>query len=539
MQNQQENPVEAFGSTDPRAYWRMLRERWWMIVLVLVVAVGLAAVYLAQKVPLYSATAAIVHETTSLETVLFGSRLVEDPNVYRGLQTSANLVTSQEVATMVKKDLASNRSVGELSQMVTATAPAVDSWSNTIVVSAVSPSASEAADVANSFVRQFVVYKEEADRELIVSAQTVLQGQIDAMSASERSSAVGTSLAQRLDQMKLLENFHTPGYSVSQVAAIPAAPFTPVPLQTLIVAALMGIVLGLVLVFLLGYFDRRIKDEETLEWEFGVPVLASPPRLGKRGRGTAGENGGNHAVGFAHRETSLESFRTLRSNLHYAGLGTDELRVLLVTSALPHEGKTTTAINLALTLAMAGEKVVLVEADLRKPTIQKYLGVPSGAGLSNVLSGGLAPTAVLQKVSLAPFAPKVSHHMAARQVTAPAGGQPASLFCLYLPAGPLPGNPTELLGSEKMGQALDQLRTVADYIVIDSPPLLVVSDAMGMIQYSDGVLLTARLGRTTLDEARSVRSQLDRVGARVLGIVATGAPTRHKYSRYGYYAAGS
>ena len=535
MDTQRENPVEAFASTDLSTYWQGLRERWWIIVVAVVVAMGLGLLYLTIKTPVYRATSAIVREQTSLETVLFGSRLVDDPNVLRGLQTSADLVTSEGVAVLVKQDLGSDRSIGELSSMIQAIPPEPDSGSYTIMISAVSGSAAEAAEVANSFARQFVVYREEADLELITSARQVLQRQLDSMSATDLASGGGAALSQRLEELKLLEDFHTPGFVVSQVAARPNSAFSPRPAQTLIVGALMGIVLGLVLVFVLGYFDRRIKDEQTMEWEFGAPVLASPPLVGRRWA-VSGNDASRGAVGFDGREVSLEAFRALRSNLHYMGLGTDQLRVLLVTSALPREGKTTTAINLALSLALAGEKVVLVEADLRKPTVHRYLGIPNGAGLSNVLSGGLPPTAALQKVSLTTFAPKVRVQAAAENSAAP-GELHAGLSCL--PAGPLPSNPAELLGSEKMGQALAQLRSVAGYIVIDSPPLLVVSDAVSLIQYTDGVLLTARVGGTTLEEARSVRSQLDRVGARVLGVVAAGGPARRRYRKYGYYAAGS
>ena len=181
----------------------------------------------------------------------------------------------------------------------------------------------------------------------------------------------------------------------------------------------------------------------------------------------------------------------------------------MVTSSIPAEGKTTLAVNLALTLAEAGRRVVLIEGDLRRPRVTRYLGMVGGAGLTNILAGTADVKEVLQ-----PFGD---------------GGMSV------IAAGPTPPNPSELLSSSHMSELLRILGRENDYVLVDAPPLLPVADASALAVAVDGVLLCVRYGSTRRDQVKQTRVTLDRVGARTLGVVLNAVPPRAELSSaYGY-----
>jgi len=285
-------------------------------------------------------------------------------------------------------------------------------------------------------------------------------------------------------------------------------------------------VLGFGLVFLLDYLDKRMKDVKGLEHSFGLPVLAVVPAI--NGRWKRRKNGKRHsdAVGFATHPSLLESFRTLRSSLQYFGVGKD-IQSILVTSGMPREGKTVTAINLALSLALAGNRVVLVEADLRRPMVPQYLGVKNDIGLSTVLATGEGLADALQLVHLETFAPGPLEK--GREVDGVSLQR--NLYCL--PSGPLPPNPAELLGSSRMEKLLRDLRlnNKVDYVIIDTPPLLPVADAMALAPHVDAVVIATRVNWTTRDEALEVKNMLQRSGSRAIGLVAGGVKIKSGYYR--------
>jgi Mrp family chromosome partitioning ATPase len=291
----------------------------------------------------------------------------------------------------------------------------------------------------------------------------------------------------------------------------------------------VGLVLGLGLAFLLEYLDRRIKDEQTMEKLFGVPVLATVPlvsgRWGERRKGRS-----DVSIGFADKHSPLiESFRTLRSNLQYFGVDT-EIRTILVTSSLPREGKSTVSINLGLGLALSGARVIVLEADLRRPMLHTYLKLGNDVGLSNVLAGTHTFSEAMQLVRVDDYMPEDTRKRI------PSGAEDLLLqknfYCIT--SGPLPPNPSELMGSAKMQELLRTAAEAADYVIVDTPPLLLAADAVTLSAQVDGVLLTARLFSTTRDEAQATREVLERVGARVIGAVAFGGRLSQSYYRRGY-----
>jgi len=512
---------------------RVLRERKWIIIGLAVVAVAGSLCVSKLSSPQYKATADVVLQNTRLDEALFGAQIFRINDQERALATAVNLVETSSVVERVKADLGTSRSVASLQEMVTVTTvPAAD----IIRISAVSSTASEAAEVANSFARQFILFRQETDREVLRAAQAQVRAQFDAMTPAEQASARGLTLSQKIEELAVLESMQTGGFELAQEAVAPTTPFAPRVYRNAGIALVLGLILGIAVAFLLHVLDRRIKDEDVAQKEFGTPVLATVPLIRSHRHGFSTRRGHWAApVGFADSgRPSLEAFRTLRSNLKYFQIDR-ELKALLVTSPLPREGKTTTSINLSLALSMSGSRVILVEADLRRPMIHTYLGLRDRPGLSNLLTGTLEIAQVAQVVDVKPLLPGDDTSRVAG-VNEPAVARASGLLCVT--AGPLPPNPAELLATEKATSVLRELTRLCDYLVIDAPPLLLASDALELAKNADGVVLVAKLSTTKIEEARRARETLHRVGIAPIGVVVLGAKrAKAYYRRYGGYYA--
>jgi len=518
---------EVVETVELSDYFRVLWARKWLVLVVVAVTVGAVAAFTFTAIPQYRATATLVREKTTLETALFGSRLFEYRDIQRELRTSAGLATTPEVAAQVKTELGSSRSTEELSNMVSATP---GSQTDIIDVAASSSDPAEAADVANAFARNFIAVQQNSDREAIALAEQVIQSQLNRMTAAELASDRGRLLSSRLEELTIMAELQTGGFKITQPAVAPRAPFTPQPVRNLVLALAVGLVLGVGLAFLVEYLDRRIKDETGLEREFGLPVLATIPMVGGKWDPRRRQPGqATRYIGFSDpRSPLLEPFRTLRSSLQYFGVD-EQLQTILVTSGLPREGKSVTAANLGISLALSGKRVIVAESDLRRPMLHEYFGLTNEVGLSNVVAGNYSLAEAMQLVPVDDYTPPSGRR------TQPAENGlllQKNLYCLT--SGPLPPNPAELLASGKMLELVEKMLAAADFVILDTPPVLLVADALILAKYVDGVLVSARMGATTKDEAREVRSVLERAGARPIGVVAQGAKRSGSYYRYGY-----
>ncbi|MBU2603176.1 MAG: hypothetical protein KKA32_13580 [Actinobacteria bacterium] len=518
-----EEPVELAD------YLRVLRERKWVVAAILLVVVAAALAFSLTRTPRYRATAVLTRDPNTLTNTLFGSRVFETQDVKRLLETSAQNVNIEAVALRVKDALDSPLSAEELGGMVEAV---VATNADLVRVTATSTSADEAAALANSFAREYVAHQAESDKKAISLAIQVVEKQVNALTLSELASNRGVFLVQRLEELAVIEELQSGGFILTQLASVPTGPFDPQPLRDGILALAVGLVLGVGAAFLLEYLDRRIKDEETLTRELGLPVIAHVPRIGKKWahpddkRSTA-------SVGFGSLDSPiLEAFRTMRSNLQYFEVDRP-LRTLLVTSALPQEGKTVTTINLGLSLALSGLRVLVVEADLRRPMVHRYLELGNDVGVSNVLAGTHSLAEAMQLVRVDDFSPSEARR-SGRGHESEGGLLQKNMYCVT--SGPLPPNPSELISSAKMAELLVKASEVADYVIVDSPPCLLVADALILAGHVDGVLISARMHHTTIDEAREMRKVLGRTNARLTGVVATGvvAGKGYHYRGYGY-----
>lgn len=205
----------------------------------------------------------------------------------------------------------------------------------------------------------------------------------------------------------------------------------------------------------------------------------------------------------------VEAYKSLRTNLEFLS-DTSDCKTILVTSSVPEEGKSNVAINLAMTMAATGKKVVLVDADLRKGTLSRYLHVVKNhAGISNLIAGKCAWDEALTTVS--------------------------GTDMLLLPTGPIPPSPAEMLASDKMRQLFEELKSFADYVIVDTPPVSVVTDAAVLSRVADGTILVVRPGITTIQGAQLSKRNLEAVNARILGVVVNDYDVKHSSKRDGYY----
>lgn len=292
---------------------------------------------------------------------------------------------------------------------------------------------------------------------------------------------------------------------VVQPASFSATPVSPRPVRNIGLGALLGLLVGLGGAFLRNALDTSVKSVEEMAEITGSPslgVIAYDSEVHKR-----------PLLVQAHPHAPrAEAFRQLRTGLQFIDIDRPR-KVVVVTSSVPEEGKTTTLCNLAIALAQGGSRVVLVESDLRRPRAAQYLGVEGAVGLTSVLAGKATLDEALQ----------------------PWGDD----LLTVLASGPLPPNPSELLASEHMHAVLAELSDRFEIVLLDSPPLLPVTDAAALSAQCDGALIVVRHGKTSREQVSSSTAALTGVGARVLGSVLTMAPAASAGSYYYYYAPNS
>ena len=286
---------------------------------------------------------------------------------------------------------------------------------------------------------------------------------------------------------------------------------SPSPIRNMVLAGALGLLLGLLAAFLREHFDRALRSREAVEGALGAPVIGQLPFA--RAKGV-------REVAWSGTGEIAEAYRGLRANLQYLAVRRP-LRTMLVTSASPQQGKTTVTANLGVAIARSGASTIVIEADLRRPRLDTALDAASaGPGLTSVLVGAAQPADAIREVDL--------------RVTAE---RDRSGRLAFMPSGPLPPNPSELLSSPAMQDLLARLAASFDYVLIDSPPLLLVADALELARNVDGVVLAVRRSQATTDEAREVRALTERLGINLVGAAFTDVAATGAYGTYGDAAA--
>jgi succinoglycan biosynthesis transport protein ExoP len=310
------------------------------------------------------------------------------------------------------------------------------------------------------------------------------------------------NLLNSMQALQLSAAQNTPNVVQVEVASPASTPINGKPMQNLAFGGAIGLILAAGIAFLVEYLDDTVKNSDDIERLLKQPVVGYIAQI--RYGSEAAES---LYVNRQPRSPVTEAFRSLRTNLEFSGVD-HPIRRLLVTSSAPNDGKSTIAANLAALIAQGGKRVILIDADLRRPSLHRFLGVSNRLGLSEVfrdhatLQSAIQPVEGLKNLSI-------------------------------ITSGSLPPNPSELLGSAKMEQIMQEAEKEADMIVLDSPPTL-VADVQIVSSKVDGVVIVIRPGHTHVDAALATLEQLNRAGARVLGVVLNRIP-RERAEYYGGY----
>jgi capsular exopolysaccharide synthesis family protein len=488
---------EFTGHQDLRGYLRILW-RWKLLVLVFIIGAPGAAYLLERGKPaIYRSTALVGINETTVNTALLGGSTGGSFSTTNVIAI-AELVTTTPVADIAASLLHPPANAGQIVGEVTATG---DSTTNFVTINAQDNSPVRAAEIANAFAKAISLNRQRAALAQLDSAITAIEAQLSHIGTSNTTQRPG--LEQQLTQLRAALN--TQG---SEAAPLQAA----TPNRTAVGPHLrrtveLGLVIGLLLAFgavaLAENADRRLRTPADLEGMTDLPLLAAIAPSAFSGQ----------------LDTTLEdeeAFNTLRTALTYLNVDR-HLESIVVTSPGEKDGKTTVATRLAIAMARAGQRVILVDGDLRRAQVSAKLGIQQAAGLGTVLSR--------------------EHSLVETLVEYPvveAGGGRLKV----LPAGPPPPNPSALIGSDEMRRVLRVLEAQSDIVIIDTPAALAVSDPLPLMRSVTGVVLVARMNRSSRDTIRRLQRMITSAHGTLLGVVATGVRPGPGYESYAakYYA---
>jgi capsular exopolysaccharide synthesis family protein len=439
-------------------YARIIRDRWLIIAVTAIVAIGVALLLTATATPMYKSSARLFVTTAQSDTAdAYQGGLFSQQRV----KSYADLLTGEEISRRVVEKLNLNESPRALASRISAS---VEPDTVVLSISISDTSAERARQLTQATAQVFVSYVAELET-----------------TPGKANPAVKASIVDR--------------------ATTPAGAFTPQPTRNVALALVLGLLAGGGFAVLRDTLDNRVRSEDDLaEATKDAPVLGNIHFDKSAIKSPLISGLGTHAP-------RVEAFRMLRTNLQFINVDGGN-KVFVLTSAVPGEGKSSTTCSLAQTVAAAGQRVLLIEGDLRRPRATEYLGLENTVGVTTVLVGRVSFDQALQ--------------------------QTADGFDL-LASGRIPPNPAELLQSGAMRRLLDEARAQYDVVLIDAPPLLPVTDAALLAAESDGALLVVKHNSTTRDQVASAVSRIEAVGARLLGTIVTMSPqSKRAASGYGY-----
>jgi polysaccharide biosynthesis transport protein len=439
-------------------YFRVIRTQWLLIPILALVGGTVAFAYSKTRAPIYSASVQLFVSTSSASA---DSGQLNQGGTFtqQRVKSYVDIVNSPTVTRAIVKSLNLPYTPEEVSSRISAASPL-----NTVLldITVTDASPERARDIANQVAVEFPRLIDQVEMPFGLAASPVK-------------------------------------VSVTREATLPSNPISPRTNLNLALGLFIGLALGVGVALLRNALDRTIRSKSGAAEAAGAAVLgviADEPRLK------------NRLIVDEQATPRAEAFRQLRTNIRFLSIDR-RLSSFVVTGSLPEEGKTTTSANLAIAIAQSGQRVVLVDADLRRPTIADIFALSNGVGLTNVLLGDVPVNNALQHWR-------------------------ADLPLYVLTAGPRPPNPSELLGSARLAKVIESLEASGMTVIFDSPPLLPVTDAAIIARVTGGALVVTRVGRTRTDELAAAVQTLGAVGANVLGVVANRVKKQKEtaYSKY-------
>lgn len=483
----------------------VVRRRLGLIALCALVTASAAVGVSLLEQRIYSASAGLLFRDAGLDQTLFGAApATPSGDRSRDAATNVKLISLEVVAARTAQALGGGLTARDIQDHVTV---AAEGQSDLVSVTATASDPKLAARLAETFCEEFIVFRREADRAKIRDAEQLLQQQINAL-PGQQTSKRRRALASRAEQLQILASLQTGNVELVQPAVVPDTASSPRPVRAGIVGLGLGLLLGLATALLLNRTDRRIGESDDFELILGQPLLGrvplskalTSPRLVKP------------------PPAEGDVFRMLLARLKYFNAERD-IRRLLVTSSRLGDGKSVIARHLAMIAAQDGARVLLVETDLRRPSLARAAGLPTEPGLAEVLT---------QAVPLAAAVRRLHAHVWS--------DKPPSGVLDVLVAGARPPSPAESLASRRVRTVLDDLADDHDLVIIDTPAISVVSDAIPLLGLVDGVIVVGRLGKSRSDDLARLGAELVKLGAPVLGVVVNAVPVNRRawqhYTRY-------